>query len=772
MNGKLPVKFFEKRENDLLKIEGGPSSLPKWILQGKELIQKSEMISHSLDVIIDEFSRKKDPLFVPQIIKVEIGEEAKAKSHKKEVSYFFKVSENTGEIGLQGDNQLLIKVDSLDALNEIKNKASQYVKNSYALSAMVDISEFIPEVEAASEKNVYKIKLFNYQSYETNRVVKQYVMGKLQEMKVDFKEVEYAKGLAIFKVTNISSDQLQMIEALPIRSMCPMPRYDVNEVMSLDKVQELVKLEFDPDKQYPKIGILDSGIERNEYNEDWIINRERFYLDEDIDTNHGTFVSGIVLYGDQLEGKQYTGINGCRILDVPILTSETDEDELISNIKRAIANNRDIKIWNLSVSVTREADNESFSDIAIALDQIQDEFDVIICKSAGNSTAFLEGFPKEKIHTPAESVRAVTVGSIQQEDDGVGYAKKDEPTPYTRIGRGPAKIIKPEVVHYGGDVWKDPNGEFVMKGVKSLTPTGDMKSDCGTSFSTPRIAAILAGMENEIEEEFDALTLKTLLVHSANYGTCTEMNPAEKLEQIGFGRPKSMRDILYGDEHEVTLILRDTLDKGRFVDIMEFPFPQELSEDGLFRGQVTVTLVYNPILSPNQGSEYCQSNIDVKLGTYSEKVDRDMEKRNILNPMGRKGSKNVLSPSMYSKKVDYSMDNPFATERMLINFGDKYYPVKKYSVDLSELTPANKERYLSDDKKWFLKVSGLYRDFIEKQAEKADEKLSMDYCVVISIKDPRKEADVYTKTVQALDHHNFYHRDIQVKQDISITLDN
>jgi Subtilase family len=771
MDRKLPVKFFEKRTNDLLRTEAGPPSLPKWILQGKELVEKSEAVAISLDVIAEQFAGDDTPAFVPVIIKVELGEGAKAKSHKKEVSNFFKVSDNTGEIGLYGDNQLLIKVGSLDTLKQIRDRATNYVKHSYALSAMVDVNPFMTEVETSHEGNVYKIKLFNYQSYETNKAVKQYVMSKLNELKVVFKEVQYAKNLVIFKVNDVSLDQLQMIESLPIRSIVSMPKYDVNEVLSVDGMQELVKLEFDPHKQYPKIGILDSGIERNMYNEDWIIRREEFYLDEDIDTNHGTFVSGIVLYGDQLENKVYTGINGCRILDVPILSAGTDEDELISNIRRAISNNRDIKIWNLSVSVQREVDNENFSDIAIALDQMQDEFDVIICKSAGNSKAFLNGFPKERIHTPAESVRALTVGSIQQEDDYTGYSKKDEPTPYTRIGRGPAQIVKPEVVHYGGDVWKDPNGNFVMKGVRSLTPNGDVKNDCGTSFSTPRISSILAGLENEIEEEFDALTLRALVIHSANYGACGEMDAADKLAQLGFGRPKNMRDILYNDEYEITLVLRDTLDKSRYVDIMDFPFPQELSEEGFFRGQITVTLVYNPILSPDQGSEYCQSNIDVKLGTYGEKVNRDMEKRNILNPMGRKDSKNVLNPSLYSKRVDYSAENPFSTERMLINFGDKYYPVKKYSVDLSEFTPSNKEKFLSDDKKWYLNITGLYRDFIEKQAEKNDEKLSMDYCVIISIKDPRKETDVYTEVVQGLDYNNFYHRDINVTQDISITIE-
>lgn len=39
------------------------------------------------------------------------------------------------------------------------------------------------------------------------------------------------------------------------------------------------------------------------------------------------------------------------------------------------------------------------------------------------------------------------------------------------------------------------------------------------------------------------------------------------------------------------------------------------------------------------------------------------------------------------------------TERMLIDYGDKFYPIKKYAVDLTEMTPANKEKYLTGSKR-------------------------------------------------------------------------
>jgi len=83
---------------------------------------------------------------------------------------------------------------------------------------------------------------------------------------------------------------------------------------------------------------------------------------------------------------------------------------------------------------------------------------------------------------------------------------------------------------------------------------------------------------------------------------------------------------------------------------MDFPMPECLIENGYYTGQIIVTLVYNPILSPSQGPEYCQSNIDIKMGTYDKKVDRDTTRRTILNPVGRSDPKNILLERFYSSR--------------------------------------------------------------------------------------------------------------------------
>ena len=100
--------------------------------------------------------------------------------------------------------------------------------------------------------------------------------------------------------------------------------------------------------------------------------------------------------------------------------------------------------------------------------------------------------------------------------------------------------------------------------------------------------------------------------------------------------------------------------------------PKSLIKNGFYTGQIIATLVYDPILDPTQGIEYCQSNIDLKLGTYDEKTDRDTQRHGILNPVGRLGSQNLFREALYSKRLMRESNNDFALrERLLIQYGDK-----------------------------------------------------------------------------------------------------
>ena len=476
------------------------------------------------------------------------------------------------------------------------------------------------------------------------------------------------------------------------------------------------------------------------------------------------------------ENQHWTGTNGFKLFDATVFPrkdKETiNEDDLISNIREAIAQKHsEVKIWNLSISINNLVSDNEFSDFAVALDDLQDKYNILICKSAGNCSNFMNVQPKGRIVHGADSVRSLVVGSIAHKKNEFDIANVDNPSPFTRIGPGPAYIVKPDVIHYGGNAGVDNNNNACYSGVKSFNANGKTACSVGTSFSTPRITSLAAGIYQELEEDFDPLFIKALIVHSAHYPSSLDLPDNEKIKQLGFGKPKPITEVLYNSPNEATLILRDNLAKGEYIDIMDFPMPDCLIKDGFFTGQIIATLVFDPILEPSQANEYCQSNVSVKIGTYDKKIKRDTTKRHILNELGKEEPKNILLESLYSKRAIKNLSNDFATkERMLIQYGDKYHPIKKYAVDLSEITEANKNRYLTANKKWFLSINGIYRNFIEKKAQKESRDLNQEFCLMITIKDPTGKSNVYDKVAQKLDEYNFWHSNVKISTDVDISI--
>ena len=110
----------------------------------------------------------------------------------------------------------------------------------------------------------------------------------------------------------------------------------------------------------------------------------------------------------------------------------------------------------------------------------------------------------------------------------------------------------------------------------------------------------------------------------------------------------------------------------------------------------------------------------------------------------------------------------FERECTLVKYGKKFHPVKKYAVDLADMTPSNKQRHLGGHRKWYLKIEGLYRDFIEQDAKIRNYQLSQEYCLLLTIRDPNGKAPVYDQVVQQMESKNFLHHDIHVRNVVSI----
>ena len=772
----LPIKIFEKRkEVDERRVEGGGSSEPpSFVLTNEELLERAEKYSEIVHEKLSDFdNRPKNRRFIPTTLNVEISDRAIAKSHRSEIKKIFNVNYKHNFIGFTGSNNLLVKIDNTRDVLAIERNLQNINRYKIGLSAISDIENFVPDVRVdENDGRDLKVSIINYQNLEMNNAVQTVFENFCSNNNLKYKKTNYSPELIIYKVfggTESTIDKLQEFEA--IKSISFMPEYTVDlDFINVDSEIEIK--EPSKDVNYPVIGVLDSGISKNKYLKPWLVDRSFSSYPEDyIDRGHGTFVSGIIIYGDELENRKLTGLEGCKLFDATVIPDDKiekiSEDELVENIRDAIRQNSEIKIWNMSLGTRRESDEHNFSHFGQALDNIQETYDVLICKSAGNCTNFVNGNPKSRVAKSADSVLSLVVGSIAHNKKIDDLADVDHPSPFTRIGKGPSNIIKPELVSYGGNAHAR-NGTIIKNGVNSFSTDGRLVKEIGTSFSTPRVTALLASLDMNIDENFNPLLLKALAIHSAKYPAALNMGISDRVTQMGFGLPSPADEIIYNDEYEITLILQDTLIKGEFMEILEFPYPESLiDEEGYFYGNINLTIVGSPVLR-NQGGEYCQSNLEVLFGTYDNIKERDTTVSTIINEFGPDGVENIFRNGAYAAKYKRDFDSDYARERILLNYGRKYHPIKKYSVNLGELTPANKEKKLKNPKKWFLRVKGLYRDFAEEMAAQDGEELNQSYCLILTIKDNKREHQIYNEVNQMLSNGNFNHSNIRLREEVRI----
>lgn len=779
----LPIKFFQKRQKDEMDTEGGGGGkLPKWA-NAELLGEKASYVRSVLSDISKSLAEKaKRNNYVPSVIKLKVNEDALAKTYRREIGNLFNVGK-LNIIGVNGEDEVLVKIDNENDLQAIIKKFSNIndafpsVTTLVGISAITNAEEYKPQIEVEpNTETVLKVKLFNYGNSDLNGIVIKLFESYCNEKKLPFERAMYSGDLNIYRLTAITPDAFDELKDFDgVQLVAEMPTYDI----TMDELTEenTIAVKKPKDGQtYPVVGVLDTGIADIPHLAPWLHNKNfTKYHDDDIDKKHGTFVAGVLVYGDELEGKSYTGFEGCKLFEAVVMPNikkqRIYEDELVEHIREAVGNNDEIKIWNLSLGTKNEADLHEFSDFAKALDEVQEQHDVLICKSAGNCDNFIRSAPKGRISKSADTIRGLVVGSLAHDKNATDVADKFHPSPFSRIGPGPSYLIKPDVVHMGGNAGLDHRNNLVSNPIKSFSPDGNLAKNVGTSFSTPRVAAIAAGLDSMLNEKFNPLLIKALIIHSARYPEEMKMAISDKINGAGFGLPSNINDILFNQPNEITLILQDTLEKGNFIDILDFPFPQSMIDDeGYFYGEVTVTLVTAPILEVSQGAEYCQSNIDVMFGSYDDKVERDITKPLIKNPIGADGRQNVLATAVYSKKAARETATAFATERMLVSYGDKFQPVKKWSVNFDDFTNANKEKYLKAPKNWYLKLEGLFRHFTETKCEMQKITPSQEFCLILTVKDTKKKGNIYNEVTQLLNNFSFIHSNVRIKEEVRVRL--
>lgn len=738
---RFPIRFMKLRPQDMQKTEGfppDPENPPKWLLAGEELVRASGNLLAGFTGVLDGIDFKAErPAGLPYYYEAKIRQHRTCKTNRKDIELLLEAGDNARVIGMDGKDVLVAQMTTKAEADEIKAKFKAPDAFARGLSCLDSILPLTPSkvvIADAVDRMLHKFRLPGALDSTARDKLKEIVLALCADAEVYFPK--YAANLmtvgADGSTTRAVCDQLAGLGVL--LSVEPMG-YAVLDRDPATGAQRPRPIPRDPEREYPLLGILDSGIAEIDPLVDWVANRVSNYPADERDDRHGTMVASAALYADRFSGRAWTGVrDGIDFVDAQVVSSgRVSEDELLDNIEEAVKGNPDVKVWNLSVSIDTPTEKDSFSTFAMGLDRIQKEYGVLICKSAGNTLAFANDDPPEPLMAGGDSLRALTVGAVAHDKDGDDLAEVGARSPFSCVGPAPEFVTKPEVVHFGGNATVSRMGEIVPNGINVVSPDGVIVKSCGTSFSSPLVAAIAAGVYRELGASANILLVKGLLVHSARYlrPVPKDLRKREKMtHEIGYGLPRSVAEIVTDDPNSATFVLEHTLQRGGWIQLRHFPMPRSLVRDGRFTGEVTLTVVTDPVLDPLQGAEYCQSELDVKFGTFANEKKRDMTKRNVRNELGMDDVENLLIPDKYSNPKIERMERHLR-ERTQIRLG-KYHPVKKFSFNLETLTDKNAEASVRADRHWFLCLKSIFRS----QASLLDPIREQHFFVLITIRDP------------------------------------
>lgn len=491
-----------------------------------------------------------------------------------------------------------------------------------------------------------------------------------------------------------------------------------------------------PERRYPKVGIVDGGVDSGI--SDWRLGFADVIAEEHRSESHGNFIAGLLIAGRAAGNHPNVAReeDGCDIYDVDIFPNGNIPgafaayyprgfEDFFQELDLAIARAKKdfgLRIFNISLNIIQEVDEDQYGPAAIMLDAISERHDVILVISAGNlpNNAFRGPWPDQpsrvagyllpyasfdRIYQPAESVYSITVGAINP--PGISGQLGDAPAPYTRRGPGMSVGLKPDFCHYGGTVALQPGGDM---GLYSLGSNGEILSGCGTSYAAPFLAKTLAAVDNLIDGHVSKETLLALLIHSASRPKPLDHKELDTITKnfVGFGLPASAEDTLLTDDSSITMVFHSTLSSGKQLDF-DFSWPQALvSANGKCRGEAKMTLTYKPVIDSTYGAEFVRVNLDAYLRQSN----------------GRGGFEG-RAEQIYMK--GHSNDSHFEAD--LIEHGLKWWPSKRY-----QMKPTNGKGKSSD---WKLVVKPLVG------ASTIFPAAGVPFSLILTISDPKKTESIF-----------------------------
>jgi Subtilase family. len=414
----------------------------------------------------------------------------------------------------------------------------------------------------------------------------------------------------------ILKDAAPYLIAMSVSDIAQIPAANTNDI------------DEDPDFSIPKptnepvVGVIDTHFYDKVYFRDWVQYHNEQHGEIELkpnDYDHGTMVTSIIVDGPTLNPRLEDNCGRFQVRHFGVAKDgRNNSSSIMRAIKRIVSENKDIKVWNLSLGAELEINKNFISPEAAVLDKIQFENDVVFIVSGTNKRD--DDISNKRLGAPADSINSIVVNSVDFEQT---------PALYSRTGPVLSFFNKPDVSYYGGT---DDDRIVVYASYGK-------KASYGTSFAAPWITRKMAfliykmGLTKEVA--------KALLIDSAAGWKKNAYNS----ETIGYGVvPKKIDNIIQCENDEIRFVISEV---SELFDTYNYNIPIPVYQESQpFIAKAT--LCYFPKCSRNQGVDYTDTELDLHFGRIKGKGIKSID-NNLQNDEGKYFLKEGRARKLYRK---------------------------------------------------------------------------------------------------------------------------
>ena len=539
---------------------------------------------------------------------------SKMKSNQSIVGARFSEEENAKHIITHCVGRWMIN-DTIQKLSVTKDALDKYFGGEITTAIIKDINdkkitynnEIMSHAKFASLlKDVCSIEKFGVYEYEENGGEGDSLVTVFDTYQ-NIVDVLNTIGLNISNplVLNNTTIRLNKNEFDVLRLKAPyLISMAVSDLAKLDyedfPISSTDKLTIPEPQNEPIIGVIDTLFDENVYFSKWVEYENLIEPSISVtvrDYEHGTAVSSLIVDGPSFNPRLEDGCGRFKVKHFAVATSgKSSTTSILKAIEIAVASNRNIKVWNLSLGSALEINRNFISPEAAILDRLQFENDVIFIVAGTNKPTSVNSL---KIGAPADSINSLVVNSVKRSHEKASYSRKGPVLDF---------FTKPDISYYGGD-----NNEKITV----CLPNG-LGELMGTSFAAPWITRKMAyliyilGLSREVA--------KALIIHSA-----TGWQKIKDKEYVGQGIvPMHISDVVQTRPDEIRFYITGVSEKYNTYNY-NLPVPVV---DGKHPFKAKATMCYFPNCSRNQGVDYTNTEMNLTLGRINKDAINSINKNN------------------------------------------------------------------------------------------------------------------------------------------------